>query len=326
MGPIDAVISWVDGYDPLYQQKLMSFCAEQGLHQATAIEPTRIQQCNEIHYCLYALRRFAPWIRTIYIITNQQTPSVVTELQGTPFGDKLKLIDQQTLLGECGVVSPVFNSLSIEWVLWRIKGLSRHFLYLNDDFFIIRPVTPDDFFRGGRLVLRGEWKVQAAEQWLYQLKRRLYRWIGCTEPTPKTNPHRDWQEQSAKLAGWATRFYLLPHAPFPLLKDTFETYYANDPALFMENARYPFRHPQQRSAIPLMVHLDIKQKRVVYDSTHRTIMVNGASHSLKKIKSRLRQANNDQNVVFVCMQSMDQAPPATREYMKTWLQQQIESE
>lgn len=324
MNSIDAVISWVDGYDPVYQQKLRTFCSQQGIEPRVAVEPTRIQQCNEIHYCLHALRRFAPWIRTIYIITNQQIPPTVTALRGSTFGNKIKIIDQNELLLECQSTSPIFNSLSVEWLMWRIKGLSNRFLYLNDDFFIIRNVTPDDFFRSNRIVLRGEWKVQAAQKWLYQMKKQVIERIGNIELKPKTDPHRAWQEKSAQLAGWDKHFYLLPHAPFSLIKETFEEYVAQAPELFTENIRYPFRHPNQVSSIPLMVHLDMKHKRTVYDASYQSIMVNGAVHSFKKIKSRLDHAQNNHQVAFVCMQSIDQAPSITQQYMLNWLQQNIE--
>lgn len=323
MNDIDAVISWVDGYDPAFQAKLKSFCAQLGIDQKTAVEPTRIHQSNEIHYCLRALQRFAPWIRTIYIVTNLQIPPSVTALQGTTFGNKIKIIDQNDLLRQSAAISPVYNSLSIEWLIWRIKGLSNQFLYLNDDFFIIRPVTPEDFFRENRLVLRGEWKVQADQKWPFQIKQRLHAWMGRSGLKARTNPHRAWQENSARLAGWEKTFYLLPHAPFPLIKETFEDCLIHDPKLFTQNINYPFRHPDQVSCIPLMVHLDIKQKRVVYESNDQTIMVNGTSHSLKKIKSRLNRAKNNDNVTFVCMQSIDQAPPATQQYMLNWLQEHI---
>ncbi|MDP3704323.1 MAG: Stealth CR1 domain-containing protein [Legionellaceae bacterium] len=324
MDSIDAVISWVDGYDPVYQEKLRSFCAQNGLDHRTAVEPTRINQFNEIHYCLQGLRRFAPWIRTIYIITNQQIPPTVTMLQGTTFGHKIKIIDQNELLREVGVTSSVFNSLSIEWLIWHIKGLSNQFLYLNDDFFIIRDVTPDDFFRNHRMVLRGEWKTQADQKWFYHMKKRVRSFMGWSAAKLKTNPHRAWQEKSARLAGWGTKFYLLPHAPFPLIKNTFDECLEQEPQLLIENAGYPFRHADQVSPIPLMVHRDIKQQRVVYDSNRQAVMVNGATHSLKKIKSRLGHASRKKKVAFVCLQSIDQAPPATQQVMIEWLKQHVE--
>lgn len=321
MDPIDAVISWVDGYEANYQQKLSAFCRQQGIDQAIAVEPTRIQQCNEIHYCLHSLRRFASWIRTIYIITNQQIPATVSALQGSAFGNKIKIIDQNDLLKELSLSTPVFNSLSIEWLIWCIEGLSNQFLYLNDDFFIIRELEPDDFFRNGQVVLRGHWKVQEEQKRLYKIKKYCSKWFGGY----KANPHRAWQEKSARLAGWDKHFYLLPHAPFPLIKKTFDDYMAKKPELFTANVRYPFRHAEQVSSIPLMAHLDIREKRVVYDDSNgQAIMVNGACHSLEKIRSRLNQAKNNDQIAFVCMQSLDQAPLESQQYMINWLQQHIE--
>ncbi|MQT05573.1 stealth conserved region 3 domain-containing protein, partial [Streptomyces jumonjinensis] len=48
-------------------------------------------------------------------------------------------------------VLPTFNSHAIESQLHHIKGLSEHFLYFNDDMFLGRPVTPQDFFHSNGL-------------------------------------------------------------------------------------------------------------------------------------------------------------------------------
>ncbi len=73
-----------------------------------------------------------------------------------------------------------------------------------------------------------------------------------------------------------------------------------------------------------MVHLDLREKRVIYHPRCQTIMVNGATHSLKKIKSRLLQAKKNAHIAFVCMQSIDQAPPSTQQYLISWLQTLME--
>ena len=41
---------------------------------------------------------------------------------------------------------PCFNSALIEHFLYKIPGLSEHFLYANDDMFINKPVNPSIFF------------------------------------------------------------------------------------------------------------------------------------------------------------------------------------
>lgn len=321
--PIDAVISWVDGYDPDYQKKLNDFCKQTSLVRSHVIEPTRIQQSNEIYYCLHGLRRFAPWLRHIYLLTNAQKPRVLDELADNEFAKKIKLIDQNELLSRQGINTPVFNSLSVEWLMWHIPDLSNQFLYLNDDFFIIRDVKPEDFFRQGRLVLRGEWKVQTVHKWRYFFKRWLSSQEAWSSFIYKANPHRYWQEQSAKMAGYDRRFYLLPHAPFPLLKSTYDAYAQVMPELFNHNAGYPFRHQRQLSSIPLMVHNDIKLHRVVYDEDKCTVTVHGSAHSPRKIKARLSWAARNKQVAFICMQSIDEAPSAVRDMMKAWLEQQL---
>jgi hypothetical protein len=51
-------------------------------------------------------------------------------------------------------VLPTFNSCAIETCLHRIPGLSRRFIYFNDDVFLGRPVRKGDFFLpgGGQVV------------------------------------------------------------------------------------------------------------------------------------------------------------------------------
>ena len=47
---------------------------------------------------------------------------------------------------------PTFNSHPIEWNFHRIKNLSEHFVYFNDDIFLLQPIEPTDFFRDGKPV------------------------------------------------------------------------------------------------------------------------------------------------------------------------------
>ncbi len=311
MKPIDAVISWVDGYDPEYQAKLNAFCLAQGLSPKVAIEPTRYQQWNEIYYCLLGLMRNLPWLRRIYILTNAQTPSALEQLPDTAFRNKIKIIDQNVLLNALNVRTPIFNSLGVEWLIWHIPNLSEQFLYLNDDFFVIRPVHREDFFRQDRLVLRGDWKTQTSHKWINRMKAI------CHIPLPKLDPHRAWQEKSAQMAGFKNRYYLLPHAPFPLHQKTASVYMEQHE--WISNLNYAFRDPKHLSSVPFFTHLDIKANRVVYDDRLKTVMVNPAHHAGTKIEKRLHHASKDEQVAFVCMQSLDQASSALRHSLLEWL-------
>ena len=39
----------------------------------------------------------------------------------------------------------------------EIPGLAEHFIYFNDDFFLLNPVKEEDFFIEGKPVIRGLW-------------------------------------------------------------------------------------------------------------------------------------------------------------------------
>jgi hypothetical protein len=60
------------------------------------------------------------------------------------------VVSHQEIFGDTGRL-PTFNSQAIESRLHRIPGLSEHFLYLNDEVFLGKPVAPELFFTAGGL-------------------------------------------------------------------------------------------------------------------------------------------------------------------------------
>ena len=54
------------------------------------------------------------------------------------------VINHEEIMPE--ICSPCFNSTLIEQFLYKIPGLSEHFLYANDDMFLNKPITFNTFF------------------------------------------------------------------------------------------------------------------------------------------------------------------------------------
>ena len=134
---IDLVYLWVDGNDPKWMAK----------RNACIGTPTdapenckgRYQDNDELKYSLRSVELYAPWIRKIFIVTDDQVPAWLDTAN-----PKIQMVDHTEILPpEC---LPCFNSSVIEHFLYRIPGLSEHFLYANDDMYINRQVRPDDFF------------------------------------------------------------------------------------------------------------------------------------------------------------------------------------
>ncbi|CAN0475449.1 unnamed protein product, partial [Phaeothamnion confervicola] len=192
-GEIDAVITWVDGDDAAHRAKLDHHLKQVG-HAPAAAAATRFRSVGEIDYCVASLLRFAPFLRRIFIVTDAQVPPVVARSTGWPeaLRGKLAVVDHREVFAGFEDSLPTFNSLSIESVLHRVPGLAEHYIYLNDDFLLLRPVAPEDWFSGGEPVLRGHWRPQPQ----HGLGRRARRWLSLLtgqDPTPNRAGYRDVQ-------------------------------------------------------------------------------------------------------------------------------------
>jgi hypothetical protein len=320
MEPIDAVITWVDGYDENHKQKLENYLNQAGICKRTpSVAPTRFNQHNEVNFCIRSLLAFTPWIRTIFLVTDSQRPPVLRQFCGTPYESKIQIIDHREIFFDFEDYLPTFNSLSIETVLWRIPNLSNRFIYLNDDCVIIRPLSREDFFGQTHVVLRGEWKMHVEKKWRSRLRPLLFKSVVAV------SEHRTVQENSAKLVGYEKYFFHLPHVPFPLRKDTLKFFFQNQPDLLKRNIAHRIRSIQQFWPISLAVHLEIQNKLASFDRYLKAIALNPACHSFKKIQKKLVLANKKNNIAFLCIQSMDAAKPSIRFWMLNWLEQRIPS-
>jgi hypothetical protein len=158
MFDVDAVITWVDGADPAHRRKrdhhLSQAQAEAPLHD-NGTNPHRWLCSDELNYCVRSIAKNAPWVRRIWIVTDDQQPALAP--MSAEDGAKIRIIDHREIFAGYEDALPTFNSLSIETMLWRIPGLADHFLYFNDDVFLTAPVTPSDFFSADGPVLRGKW-------------------------------------------------------------------------------------------------------------------------------------------------------------------------
>lgn len=141
--PIDAVITWVDGDDIEWKKRknVALGHADDNDLVIDAADVSRFESFDELRYCLRSIEQYAPWIRKIYIVTDRQTPRWLKIDEGS----KVQIIDHSEIWLDSTEL-PVFNSHAIESNLHRIKGLSEHFLYFNDDMILTSPVSPERFF------------------------------------------------------------------------------------------------------------------------------------------------------------------------------------
>ncbi|GHA69093.1 stealth family protein [Streptomyces termitum] len=136
--PVDVVYTWVDGSDPEWLRRRARYSGE-GYHAESA-NAARYLSRDELRYSLRSLHLYAPWVRNVFLVTDDQVPAWLDTA-----APHLRVVPHQEIFRSPALL-PTFNSHAIESQLHHIEGLSEHFLYLNDDVMLSREVTPEDFF------------------------------------------------------------------------------------------------------------------------------------------------------------------------------------
>ncbi|MDE6645588.1 MAG: Stealth CR1 domain-containing protein [Muribaculaceae bacterium] len=135
---IDLVYTWVNGNDPEWRKKHDKFTGAPD-RGADVDCKGRYADNDELKYSLRSVEKYAPWIRKIFIVTDNQIPEWLNTDD-----PKIKIVDHKEILPPEAL--PCFNAQVFEHYLHKIPDLSEHFIYSNDDMFLNREVTPDTFF------------------------------------------------------------------------------------------------------------------------------------------------------------------------------------
>ena len=138
---IDLVYMWVDGNDPKWLEKKQRFM-DMGINTVG-----RYQDNQELKYSLRSVEKHLPWIRKIFILTDDQTPAFLDTSN-----PKIEIIHHSQIIPN--EILPLFNSTSIEYFIYRIPGLSEHFLFANDDMFVNDNLSPSFFFKDRLPIMR----------------------------------------------------------------------------------------------------------------------------------------------------------------------------
>ncbi|MBO4757132.1 MAG: hypothetical protein J5577_01630 [Bacteroidales bacterium] len=133
---MDAVITYVNGLDPVWQE---AYCSRLGEDR----NGKHFRDWGTLKYLLRGIEKHLPFIRNVYLVVSGES-------QVPEWADRsnLKIVFHSDIIP--GRFLPVFNSTAIEMFLHRIPGLDEEFIYLNDDFFPVRDCRPEYFFRNGK--------------------------------------------------------------------------------------------------------------------------------------------------------------------------------
>lgn len=135
---IDFVVMWVDGNDPKWIEEKNKY--NPNVNADGTIY--RYRDFGLLKYWFRGVENFAPWVNKIYFVTWGHVPEWLNKEN-----PKLKIVNHKDFIPEKYL--PTFSANTIENNIFRIKGLSEHFVLFNDDVYLINRSYPDDFFKNG---------------------------------------------------------------------------------------------------------------------------------------------------------------------------------
>ena len=307
--PIDAVILWVDGDDPVWKAKCDAARGGNTLTRRDDIGgDLRFRQMREIDWCVAGINKFAPWIRRIYIVTDAQDPHLENTV-GKWFENPIpvEIVDHKIIFRGYEQYLPIFQSNGIETMTHRIPGLSERFVNFNDDFVLCNYVEPEDWFTSdGKVIDYGKWMPNIMLDFLHAIK-------------PKKNGlkqvgYKDMMENTSRLLGMK-RTFLMRHNPHPMLKTLGEKLFKEYPKCIDINCRDKFRDARQFNAQEANHLMAAKEGRLIVRSPKgKTLFLKPFANRRFYLRSHLKPYMNGKPLPqFMCINSLAQADPDDRE-------------
>lgn len=134
---MDAVITYVNGLDPVWQESYEK-------NTGTPAVTKHYRDWGTLKYLLRGIETHLPFIRNVYLVVSgeSQIPEWVDR-------EQLHVVLHEDIIPR--EFLPVFNSTAIEMFLHKIDGLDEEVLYFNDDFFPVSDCRREDFFDNGKV-------------------------------------------------------------------------------------------------------------------------------------------------------------------------------
>ncbi len=282
--------------------------------------PTRFASSNEIRYCVLSILTFAPFIRNIFIVTDEQDPDLYEDIRARfpEKADCLRIVDHKEIFRGYEQYLPTFNSSSIHTMIWRIEGLSENFIYFNDDMILIREFKPEDWFIGGRPVLRGKWLLPPYRKLIgNSLKVLIHKYIrNNADYQPKISFYiRQWK--SAALLGMKRRYFFQCHTPHPMRRKTLESFFTENGELLEKTISYRFRDPEQILTQSLAYHLEILNGNKNFAKLNLGYL--HPYYSENRLNRRISRCRKDSRIRSICIQNIEMLSSGQREKIFRWL-------
>ena len=217
--------------DPSWKEEFNKYSVNP-LNENNGLVDARFRDYGFLKYWFRGVEKFAPWVRKIHFVTSGQKPEWLNV-----DNPKLNLVDHKDFIPKDFL--PTYNSVVIERYMHKIPNLADKFVYFNDDFYMLRPIPVERFFKNGLPCDIAVFQYNPSwSQWYKTLKnniRLINRHFDKKEVTDKYSDK--WFSEEYGKKGRINR-WLKPYGKFitlrvhhnaqPYLKSTFENVWENE--------------------------------------------------------------------------------------------------
>lgn len=309
---IDFVITWVDMNDPEWQK---SFAEHSGKidNRKNEVSEARFRDHGLLKYWFRGVEKFAPWVRKIHFVTCGQRPEWLNADH-----PKIQMVSHEDYMPTASL--PVFNSSVIEIFLHRIPDLAEHFVYFNDDFFIVDHLSPERFFKNGLPQDIAAFRTNLGlSLWSKCLKNNI-RLINqrFDKKEVLARDYEKWFDPSygskarlTKLLSWYDKFITLrtPHNAQPYTKTTFNEVWEYAEKELTGMSSHKFRSPEdytqelfrtwqicRSNFLPYNTYQDTKMFPLLFRSAKAIEAIKQQSYSLVCLNDNEHMRNYDETM------------------------------
>lgn len=223
---VDVVVTWVDSGNSLFILERDRYIS--GKNNSIRL-PESKNTFIEINECVRLIFKNLKFIRNLIVVTcrPQTLPNAVFSQMSNTQRKKIRVIHHDQFIPKKYL--PTFNSNCIEMFIHLLPGLSENFIYMNDDFYILKKRKLNDFFvtskKNNSIIPR--YNCMKKNFMLNSLKYRLIQEITMLPFINNTHTYcllkniYEYMNMSNSI-----NMYEITHAPVPLTKTIMDSMFA----------------------------------------------------------------------------------------------------
>jgi hypothetical protein len=150
---IDIIITYVDENDKEWKDNFNYWKdkeikeGKQKEDNRQAFGEERIREWNTLKYWFRGVEKCCPWVNKVILVV--QNEKQVPKWLNTDY-EKLRVVYHKDFIPE--ELLPTFNAMTIGMHIPNIKDLSKYYIISDDDYFFLKPIAIDRFFKYGNPV------------------------------------------------------------------------------------------------------------------------------------------------------------------------------